>query len=64
MNARNYFLVSGIIFTAVAAAHAMRLVWKWTIFFQGWFVPVWLSAVGFLIAGYLAFTAFHLHRQS
>jgi hypothetical protein len=60
MTHKTYFLVSGVIFSAVAVLHALRIALKWDAIVGGWTFPVWLSAVGILIAAYLAFTAFRL----
>ena len=46
-------IASGI-FALVCAAHAARLLTKWPINVNGHEVPVWLSAVGVVIAGALA----------
>jgi len=41
----------------------MRLIYGWNVTIGGWTVPVWVSAVGFLIAGYLAFQGFLLLKR-
>jgi len=60
MNPQMYVRVSGAIFTVVAAVHALRLVRSWDMVIGGWAAPTWLSVVGVLVAGYLAYTAFRL----
>jgi hypothetical protein len=47
--------VASTIFLIVAVAHALRLVFKWQVIVAGWQVPMWLSAVAFVIAVYLAY---------
>jgi len=41
----------------------LRLVYGWNVTIGEWTVPVWVSAVGFLIAGYLAFQGLLLRRK-
>lgn len=51
------------IFALIALLHALRLIYGWNVTIGEWTVPVWGSAVGFLIAGYLAYHGFQLRRQ-
>ena len=41
----------------------LRLIYGWSVTIGEWTVPVWVSTVGFLIAGYLAFQGFLLKRK-
>ena len=56
-------LVTSSIFALIALLHALRLFYGWTATIGDWTVPVWVSAVGFLIAAYLAFQGFLLKRK-
>jgi len=58
-----FVLVTSLIFALIALLHAMRLVYGWNVTIGEWTVPVWVSAVGFLIAGYLALQGFRLKRK-
>ena len=58
-----FLLVTSSIFALIALLHAMRLVYGWNVTIGEWTVPVWVSAVGFLIAGYLALQGFRLKRK-
>ena len=58
-----FVLVTSLIFALIALLHAMRLVYGWNVTIGEWTVPVWVSAVGFLIAGYLALQGFFLNRK-
>jgi hypothetical protein len=55
MSKNTFSLLSGTIFVIVAVAHALRLVLKWPVSVASWQVPMWLSAVAFVIAAYLAY---------
>jgi hypothetical protein len=63
MKQRVFVLVTSSIFALVALLHALRLIYGWSVTIGEWIVPVWVSAVGFLIAGYLAFQGFLLKGE-
>lgn len=43
------------IFILVAAMHLLRLVFGWEVTLNGMVVPMWVSVMGLLIAGALAY---------
>ena len=43
------------IFILVAVLHLLRLVFGWEVTIDGMVVPMWVSIMGFLIAGALAY---------
>jgi hypothetical protein len=59
MSKNMFSTLTGTIFVIVAVAHALRLVLKWPVIIASWQVPMWLSAVAFVIAAYLAYEALH-----
>jgi len=58
-----FLLVTSSIFALIALLHALRLIYGWNVAIGEWTVPVWVSAVGFLIAGYLAVQGFLLLKR-
>ena len=58
-----FLLATSSIFALIALLHALRLIYGWNVAIGEWTVPVWVSAVGFLIAGYLAVQGFLLKRN-
>jgi hypothetical protein len=58
-----FLLVTSSIFALIALLHAFRLIYGWNVTIGEWAVPVWVSAVGFLIAGYLACQGFILKNK-
>ena len=64
MSNKTYSLLAGAIFLIVAVAHALRLVLKWVVIVAGWQVPMWVSAVAFVIAAYLAYEGFRSNRNN
>ena len=55
---RAFNLAAGSIFLIVAFLHVLRLLFGWHASIGGWIVPMWISWIGVLLAGFLAVTAF------
>jgi hypothetical protein len=49
-----YTAAASIVFTLVAIAQLLRFALGWTVIIDGYTVPLWFSAVAFLIAATLA----------
>jgi hypothetical protein len=61
----SFSLISGVVFTAIAVLHALRLIYGWLAQIGGWDVPMWLSWVALVLAGLLAYGNFvHCHKCS
>ncbi len=58
INNKWYFTISAIIFSVVAIAHLGRIVMNLDAVVAGYPVPLWVSGVAVLIAGYLATRGF------
>lgn len=56
--------LAGAIFLIVAVVHALRLVFKWQVTVAGWQVPMWVSAVAFVIAAYLAYEGLRMRSRN
>lgn len=56
---RAYMVLSGAIFTVVTLAHLTRVIYSGELNVFGWDVPIFLSWLGILVAGYLAYTSFY-----
>jgi hypothetical protein len=57
MSHRAFSLVAGLVFLIVAIAHLCRVLLGWTVLVNGWTVPIWVSVVAVVVAGFLAFEA-------
>ena len=64
MSQKTFSVVVGLIFILIAIMHGLRLAFRWEVVLNGWSVPMWVSAVAFLIAAYLAFESLKLGRRS
>ena len=58
-SSKSLFFVIGVIMGAVAVVHFWRLVFGWSIVVDGWSVPLWISDVGVIVAGYISYASFH-----
>jgi hypothetical protein len=63
MSQKTFSLVVGLVFLLVVM-HGLRLALRWEAVVNGWSVPMWVSALALLIAGYLAFEALMFGRRS
>ena len=64
MNRETFSLVAGLIFLLIALVHVLRLALGWQAIVAGRTLPMWVSWVAFLIAGYLAYEGLRLSRRS
>ncbi len=60
MTQKNFFRIAGGIFSAVAVLHGVRLLRGWAVLVGSHPVPMWVSWIGLVIAGWLAMTAWKL----
>jgi uncharacterized integral membrane protein len=60
MNKKTYFLISGLVFAIVAAAHLLRIINQSPILFGTWVIPMTVSVLGLIIAGILSYCGFTL----
>jgi len=58
MNENNFFLISGIVFLLVFVFHSARILFGLEVVFGGWVVPMWVSWITVVVAGYLSYNAF------
>jgi len=64
MRQKTFSLVVGLIFLLIAIMHGLRLAFRWEVILNGWSVPMWVSAVALVVAGYFAFEGLKLGRRS
>jgi hypothetical protein len=58
-----YVVVSGAVFGAVAAAHAVRALFQWPVQIAGLDIPTWISWVAIVVSGSLCAWAFRSERK-
>ena len=63
MTQRTFSLIAAAVFSLIALGHALRLLFGWHVVIGDLSVPVWVSWLGLVIAGYLAYQGFQLSRQ-
>jgi len=63
MSEKKFLIISGLIFLVVAVIHVLRLALGWQVIIGDWAVPMWVSWVACVIAGFLAYVGWKLSRQ-
>lgn len=63
LSAKTFFQLTGVIFSVIGVLHLLRLFYGWSIVIVGWTVPLWFSAVGIVIAWYIAYNAWQLAKK-
>ena len=63
MTPRIFSLITAAVFSLVALGHAVRLLFRWHVTVENVVVPFWLSWIGLIIAGSLAYEGFRLSRR-
>ncbi len=62
MTQKTYLKVTGLLLTAGAVVHLLRVLLGWEASIAGWSVPTWLSLIAVVLAGYLAYSAYKLMK--
>ena len=62
MTQRIFSLITATLFSLIALLRAGRLLRGWSVTIESVVVPVWISWIGLVIAGYLAYQGFRLAR--
>lgn len=62
---KTYLYTVGTLLAVVSALHLVRLIFGWEMYLGSWTVPFWLSWVGTLVTGYLAYASlkFASHKK-
>jgi hypothetical protein len=55
MDQKQFSIAAGVIFAVVALFHLVRIYMGWPVIIGDWSVPMWVSWIGLIIAGGLAF---------
>jgi hypothetical protein len=63
MSHRAYSLVAALLFSLIVVGHLVRLLFRVPWVVADWTVPMWMSVVGIVIAGFMAFAGFRLSRK-
>ena len=62
MNRKTYLTVTATLFLVVATMHLLRMIFGWQVEIGGLSIPFWVSWLGVLVAGALAYFGFTLKR--
>ena len=64
MSQHAFLMTAGIVFFLVAFGHLIRILFGAPVVVQGVSIPLWVSAIAVIIAGFLAYEGFHFARKS
>ena len=53
MTQKQFNLTAGSTFLLIASLHLLRLIFRWEAVIEDYPIPMWLSLVALLVAGYL-----------
>jgi hypothetical protein len=60
---RAYLIVSRTLFALIALFHLARMLTHWSAVIGGWAAPLWVSGLGFVLAGALSVWGAQLSRR-
>jgi hypothetical protein len=63
MDLRTFSVTAGAIFALIALVHLIRIYFGWSIVIDSWSVPMWVSWIGFVVAGGLAYLGLRATRR-
>jgi protein-S-isoprenylcysteine O-methyltransferase Ste14 len=63
MDLRTFSVTAGAIFALVALVHLVRISLGWSIVIDNWSIPIWMSWIGFVVAGALAYLGLRAARR-
>jgi len=63
MSEHAYSLSAGVIFLLVALGHLARIIFGTPVVIQGVSVPLWASAVAFVVTAFLSYEGFRFARR-
>lgn len=58
MSTKLYYKITATVFAVIAVLHAIRVLNGWEATISGFEVPLWMSYVAVLVAGYLSYRGF------
>lgn len=63
MSNQNFIKAAGSILSIATILHLLRILFGWTAVMGGWEVPMWVSILVVIVAGYLSFSACRLLKK-
>ena len=63
MSQKTFSRVAGVFFSLIALAHVLRIAFGASVVVQNTSIPMWVSWIAFVVAGYLACEGIRLARR-
>ena len=64
MKQKTFSMVAGVLFVLVAVGHALRISRGTLVIVDNVSIPMWVSWIGLVVAGYLAYEGIRLARKA
>ena len=64
MSQKTFSRTAGTLFTLVALGHLLRIAFGASLVIQNTSIPMWVSWIAFIVAGFLAYAGFRLGQRS
>ena len=62
MKQRSFNTIAATLFTIVGVLHLLRIIRSWSLTIETYAVPMWISVVGVIVLGILAYQGFKLRK--
>lgn len=62
MDKKTYLSITTVIFGVVAFVHLYRIVTGMDVVISQWTAPIWVSWLGFVVGGYLAYSGYKFKK--
>ena len=63
MDSKTYLHVTKTIFGIIALLHLLRIIFGWGAVIGSVVIPLWLSILAFIVAGYLSYSGYRLSKK-
>ncbi len=63
MTQQAYAITTSVLFALVAVLHLLRFFLQWEITVDGWNVPLWVSVIAVIVAGYLSVEGYRVTKR-
>jgi hypothetical protein len=64
MSNKTYLCLVSAIFSIITIVHGLRAIYGWDAVIGGYSLPMWVSYLGVLLAGFLAYSGYRAYKMS
>lgn len=63
MNQKTFLGITGVLFLLMTILHVARIIFGWNAIIGGWVIPLWVSWIAIVLAGFLSFQSWKLMKK-